>query len=171
MFMFNFTPMRLYPGVNFAFEPVVFVTPLIYKNSIVEDLYLDMNGDVYTTRYASSKGLRDTVSKRKYTYRAKYPCVIYRDKKTNTTKRLSVHVAVASTFKPIHTLYEIPGVPQNILKLSKNCNETLMFLYHTLQVNHIDHVRDNFVPENLEWVTAHDNTESYKKYLNHMRSN
>lgn len=140
------------------------VTPLIYKDKIVEEFYLDSKGDIYSSRNKLVKNLDNTVIKCKYTIRAKYPCMVYRERITTIMKRLSVHIAVASTFHPIHKLDEIRGVPDNILKLAKTDNETLMFLYNTLQVNHINHIKHDYSPTNLEWVTARANIDCYQEH-------
>ena len=40
-------------------------------------------------------------------------------------------------------------------------NIQIALLREVLQVNHIDHNKENFNPKNLEWVTRKENIEKY----------
>lgn len=43
-------------------------------------------------------------------------------------------------------------------------NVKIALLRQVLQVNHIDHNKENFNPKNLEWVTRQENVEKYHEH-------
>lgn len=162
--MREFVRMRLFVEGSIMPTSYIDVTPLIYKKEEIEGLYISMSGDVYSSRHSRVRGFTNTVIKCNYTLRANYPCVIYRETDTRSVRRFSVHIACASTFSPIEEMTHIRGVPDSVLQLSKADVETLMFLYNTLQVNHINHCRGDYAINNLEWVTARANIDAYHEY-------
>lgn len=145
------------------------VVPLLYKGEEYPQLFLDSDGHVYTGRARDLNYRSEVWIKRcTYNYHAGYPCVIWLNHGTGIRHRLRVHIAVASTFIPINKLNYVKGVPNAIVKLSKSDEETLKFLYDTLQVNHIDHDRSNYSIQNLEWITGRGNIDAYRKHAGYM---
>ena len=104
--------------------------------------------------------------------RSNYPCVCITDPQFKKTKRgwrsmpLNVHLLVA------HTLLEIPipkGVTEKEWKRTpKSVKKACLEIY---QVNHKDHNKSNFRPDNLEFKTSADNTADAMRHYKEITGN
>ena len=133
------------------------LVPLVYKGKSFPGYYLCAETYLpYSDRRC--KGIPSPVKFNK----KGYPIIRYNDGTVN--HNLRVHIAVMSTFSPIEQQSEIKGVPSKILELAKKDPEILQFLYHSLEVNHINHIPEDFNLKNLEWVTTRENANAYHNH-------
>ena len=80
------------------------------------------------------------------------------------SKTFLTHKVVHETLNPDVTKVEVDlGFTENEWKKTPK-NVKIALLRKVLQVNHIDHNKENFNPKNLEWVTQHENIKKYHEY-------
>ena len=125
--------------------------PLIYKEKIVIGYCVDENGNVWSTKRSEPRKMRH------HTAAGQYPVTEISVEGKRITVRM--HRLVCESYhkftKPKSVnKKEWDITPDSVKKIVKQSYE----------VNHKDHNRLNFHPDNLEWVTGGENKEKYQKY-------
>ena len=134
-----------------------FVSPLIYRGLPYHDYGIESaTGDVVSKKRGYWNGLTSGISGG-----GEYPKVNLSMGAHMVIKTILVHRAVAET------LFDFP-IPGDISKEDwKNTPMSVKNLvYGNMQVNHIDHDKTNYHPDNLEWVTLQENVEAAVKFYN-----
>jgi hypothetical protein len=133
--------------------------PVVYRGEIVDDYFLDKDGNVYSTK----RGYYNMLSPQNGDKYNPYPKVNIRV--NDCGKVLMIHRLVCETFHPkplpdILTTEEWNQIPSEIK------DKLIDHIQHAdrYQVNHIDHDRYNYHPSNLEWVTVSENQQKYQEY-------
>ncbi len=80
--------------------------------------------------------------------------------KKGKIKNVYIHIATQETLNP--ELPPPPGIHETIWRTTHPSVKKL--LRDVYQVNHINHDTTDYSPENLEWVTAQENVDSYQVY-------
>ena len=80
--------------------------------------------------------------------------------KKGKIKNVYIHIATHETLNP--ELPPPPGIHETIWRTTHPSVKKL--LRDIYQVNHINHDTTDYSPENLEWVTAQENVDSYQVY-------
>ena len=141
-----------------------FISPLIYKGLPYYDYGIESaTGEVVSKKRGYWSGLTSGISGN-----GEYPKVnlsMGMDLGKQVVKTILVHRAVAET------LFDFP-LPGGISKEDwKNTPMSVKNLvYGNMQVNHIDHDKTNYHPDNLEWVTLQENVEAAVKFYEHRES-
>jgi len=75
------------------------------------------------------------------------------------SKSIPVHIAVMETLNPL-------PVPKGVTAGEWECtpDSVKKFCRKAWFVNHIDHDKCNFMPDNLEWSTAKQNAQAYQQF-------
>lgn len=129
------------------------LVPLKFRAKVVADYFVDSNnGDIYS-------GKRTTLLKMTPSYDNGYMKIDICS--PGIPKNQRVHRLVAET------LIAFP-CPQGITKAEWKATPQSVknLLCSQYRVNHIDHDRSNYHPQNLEWVTARGNSLAYVAYSN-----
>ena len=128
------------------------LTPVYYGGKVICDYYVDKDGDVWSTKRNRLKRLNWFFNKKNG-----YPRVSLstEDKKF----MVLVHRLVCETF---HERPLPEGV--SIEEWKRTPKSVKRHFDHYWEVNHIDHVRTNYHPNNLEWVSCKQNVDRYKKF-------
>lgn len=129
-----------------------YLTPAVCGGKTFHGYYVDIDGRIWSTKQNKFRTLNWFFNKGK-----QYPRIglFYEDK----VIKLLVHRIVCETFheKPLPE-----GVSEEEWKRTPK-SVKLHFEYYW-EVNHIDHVKTNFHPSNLEWVSRKQNVDRYKKF-------
>lgn len=129
-----------------------YLTPAVCGGKVFPDYYVDKDGEIWSTKKNKVRVLVWFFNKGK-----EYPRVglCY----GNQVIKLLVHRIVCETFheKPLPE-----GVSEEEWK--RTPKSVKRHFEHYWEVNHIDHVKTNFHPSNLEWVSCKQNVEKYKKH-------
>lgn len=133
--------------------------PIIFRGSLLEEYYLDLEGNIYSNKRKTVKKLTIQNGCQHNPY-PKIGLVV--EGKANT---IMVHRLVCETFheKPIPDIL----TEEQWDSISEEIRNILIeYITHAdrYQVNHIDHDINNFHPNNLEWVTAIENQQKYQEY-------
>lgn len=101
----------------------------------------------------------DVVNNTNYAYKLRY-------KKGNTFKIMaSIHRVVQQTLKP--ALPCPPDVPAEDWANTPESVKRSQIIKGGWHVNHIDHDKTNFTPDNLEWVSITQNNQAWRKHYGH----
>jgi hypothetical protein len=147
--------------MHMGVERHIRVTQAMYDMSPIEGVMVSEEGKLYVCP-------RDKLGILSYTLRAvsvqlgRYPFI--RRMIGFANRNFRVHRIVACTLNPIENLDCIRGVPDEILKTAKRDPASMLYLYHSLQVNHINHDPSDYSPSNLEWCTAFENHRAYHEH-------
>lgn len=130
----------------------------ILRGEIVEDYFVDPEGNIWSIKSGTMKKLTPHWDEKN-----KYPRV--RMDFNNKKQTILVHRVVCETFhkKPIPKIY----TKEQWKRLPDDLKEPLLeYLQHAdqWQVNHKDHNRINYHPDNLEWVSVRDNAQKYQEH-------
>ena len=142
------------------------VRPLRFKNMILEDYGVDSEtGDIWSFKYPKHPKIMTASPRNPNQPKTNYPCVGLTDpqfkKRSNgqSVNVINVHLLVA------HTLLEIP-IPEGVTE--KEWKRTPMSMKTAClgiyQVNHIDHDKFNYRPDNLNYKTPSDNSQEAIKH-------
>jgi hypothetical protein len=154
-YFYNYEPIRkcfTYTDKVIAWLDQYFL-PVRYNGEIVEGYYVDARGCIFSIKKSPQEP-----KLMKYDYARKgYPKIGIKVKYTNKT--ITVHRLVCESFhiKPIPegvTKEEWDNTPKPV----KKCFDDYW------EVNHKDHNRRNYHPDNLEWVSRSQNVEKYQDY-------
>ena len=134
-------------------------TPLIYRGVEWHDYGVHRKlGGIWSKKRSTWKQLKCHVSGGNA-----YPSTAIRIKSKSrkwVTVNCAVHVAVHETLNP--ELPIPPGVTEKVWhRTHKSVKKTMRQIW---QVNHRDHNKLNFKPNNLEWVTQQQNANAWQKH-------
>jgi len=135
------------------------VKQVVERGVKLEDYYVDLDGNIISTKFGSAKKLKTQPG----TDHNPYPKVGL--SVDGAQKTVLVHRIVCETYhkKPLPKLLideEWDSIDPNIK------SKLIEYISHAdrYQVNHIDHTHDNPHPLNLEWVTASENQQKYQEH-------
>jgi len=136
------------------------LTPVKLNGEVIDNYYLDNNGDLYSTNHLRWKYQGNNLARKirwSIAGKTKYPRCNLRIDGNNKTENM--HKIVAETFieKPLPpgvSVKEWMGTPESV----KRCFDNFW------EINHIDHDPTNFNPLNLEWVSRRENINKYQEY-------
>ena len=143
------------------------VRPVLYKNLKFNDYGIDdETGELWSFKKTIPKKIKQNHWPTPQGYARVVITDSQFDKKTTKkpNKTFKLHILVA------HTLLDIP-IPKGVSEeVWKKTDETVKSACKEIyQVNHKDHDKSNFRPDNLEFVTGSDNTRAafihYKEKL------
>jgi hypothetical protein len=120
--------------------------PLKFRGEVVEDYFVDSQGNVWSTKRRNPEMLTASSSGNKY-----LAVCIQVNKKSYT---IDIHRLVCETWYEKDRPNNIPKqIWDNAHDILKEC------ILESLEVNHIDHDTSNYHPSNLEWVTRKENNQ------------
>lgn len=128
------------------------LTPAVCGGKVFRDYFVDKDGDIWGLKYNKLKTMKWYYNKKNG-----YPRVALCE--DGISYKLLSHRIVCETFheKPLPE-----GVSEEEWK--RTPKSVKRHFDHYWEVNHIDHVKTNFHPSNLEWVSCKQNVEKYKKH-------
>lgn len=129
------------------------VVPLKVYDEVIENYYMDHDGNVYSKFNCNPKKLKPAYSLTKRTNQ--YPYITIRI--NGSKKKVRMHRLVGYTLLSF-------TCPQDISAKdwarTPSAVKTLIFR-NAMEVNHIDEDHLNFHPSNLEWVTRKGNLDAF----------
>jgi hypothetical protein len=131
-----------------------YLTPVFYGGEFIPDYYVDPDGYIWSFKKNTVRILSWFFNKGK-----QYPRVslCFGDK----VLKVLVHRIVCETFHVERPLPE--GVTEDEWK--RTPKSVKAHFEHYWEVNHKDHIKTNFHPDNLEWVSCKQNIDRYVEHL------
>mgnify|MGYP006176707549 CR=1 FL=1 len=141
------------------------VRPVLYKNLKIKDYGIDdETGELWSFKKTTPKIVKGSIHIDGYVAVTLADSQFDRSLVKKFSKNFKLHTLVA------HTLFDIP-IPEGVSEeLWEKTDETIKSACREIfQVNHKDHDKSNYRPDNLEFVTASDNIRAaliyYKENL------
>ena len=130
--------------------------PVIWHGEILKDYYMDMSGQIYSTRKYIG-GVKINYSYDRWDSRdyPKTTFLIEGRRKTIKIHRLVGHTLIPYTKPSCISAKDWMKTPQSI--------KALIFK-DAMELNHIDCDHGNYHPSNLEWTTRTENREAYHNH-------
>lgn len=135
-----------------------YLTPVFYGGRFIADYYVDTDGCIWSFKKNNVRILTWFFNKGK-----QYPRVGLQE--GDKVLKVLVHRIVCETF-------HIKPLPEGVTELEwqRTPKSVKAHFEHYWEVNHKDHVKTNFHPSNLEWVSCKQNVERYVEHLQKNKS-
>lgn len=151
--MRNFSHLLYEEVIQYSQEEVEGFHNLCYDGVVYQDYKIGPCGNIFSKRNKTEwKQLKPQKSPKQ-----KYPHIHI------GRRNIRIHRIVCETFHP-----QIPCPPGINIEVWNTTHPSLKHIIkkEMMEVNHKDHNKSNFHPDNLEWVTRRGNRQAYKKHRN-----
>jgi hypothetical protein len=123
---------------------------MVSDGYVLPDYYIDQNGEPWSNKSGKLEPLTPN-------YSGNYPSI--RPSINGVAKTKDLHRIVCESVHPFSTP---KGITISDWNATPNTVKTLM--RRSFQVNHIDHDRCNYHPDNLEWTSVQQNSNAYQEF-------